>query len=285
MRYQIAHITTYRYDQPVQLLPHVVRLRPRSDGWQSLQQFAVQITPEPSGITQINDLDGNVLTHIWFDATVRTECLEVTITSNVETHIDNPFAYQLVPWALQLPFDYPISLQHQLQSYLRPGSAIDPAAQGLAQTLWCESEGDAQDFLFRLNNLIYRNCEQVIRETGQPWPPGLTWSKKSGSCRDYTVLFMEVCRASGLAARFVSGYQEGDPDMEHRHLHAWPEVYLPGAGWRGYDPTHGLAVADQHIALVASADPKYAGPIEGHVRSDNGTAQSELSYRLLIDLI
>jgi transglutaminase-like putative cysteine protease len=76
---------------------------------------------------------------------------------------------------------------------------------------------------------------------------------------------MEVCRAMGLAARFVSGYQEGDLDQDERHLHAWVEVYLPGGGWRGYDPTHGLAIADRHMALVASAVPSYASPIVGAI--------------------
>lgn len=92
---------------------------------------------------------------------------------------------------------------------------------------------------------------------------------------------METCRAVGLAARFVSGYQEGDPNAAERHLHAWAEVYLPGAGWRGYDPTHGLAVADGHIALVASALPKSAAPVTGGVR---GRARSELSYKLSIQV-
>ncbi len=283
MRYRIAHTTTYTYDRPVQLLPHVVRLRPRSDGWQSLHEFHMQVTPAPKGISHINDLDGNVITHLWFEPELRTSTLQVDITSSVETHIDNPFNYQLPPWALQLPCDYPSSLQQQLQSYLRLGQPLDPSAHSLAQILWGETDGQVQDFLSQLTNLIYSSCGQVVRESGQSWPAGLTWSKKSGSCRDYTVLFMEVCRAMGLAARFVSGYQEGDPDMQHRHLHAWPEVYLPGAGWRGYDPTHGLAVADQHIALVASADPQYAGPIEGHVRSDLGSATSTLTYDLQID--
>ncbi|MBE9032233.1 transglutaminase family protein [filamentous cyanobacterium LEGE 11480] len=283
MRYKIFHSTTYSYDRPVQLFPHIVRLRPRSDGWQTLQKFDIQITPEPITITHLNDLDGNVLTHMMFDPDSRTESLAVAITSQVETHVDNPFSYQLFPWALQLPFDYPSSLQSQLQPYLRLGQPIDPSAYELAQRLWGESGGTIQDFLFRLNNLIYRSCAQVVRESGQPWPPGLTWLKQSGSCRDYTVLFMEVCRAMGLACRFVSGYQEGDPDMTDRHLHAWPEVYLPGAGWRGYDPTHGLAVADQHIALVASVEPKYAGPIEGGVRSPDGPVQSTLSYKLQLD--
>jgi transglutaminase-like putative cysteine protease len=92
---------------------------------------------------------------------------------------------------------------------------------------------------------------------------------------------MEVCRAIGLAARFVSGYQEGDPDTTDRHLHAWAEVYLPGAGWRGYDPTHGLAVADGHIALVSSPFAQHTTPVAGTLKSGIG-AQAKMSYQLLI---
>ena len=91
---------------------------------------------------------------------------------------------------------------------------------------------------------------------------------------------MEACRAIGLAARFVSGYQEGDLDSSDRHLHAWAEVYLPGAGWRGYDPTQGRVVADRHIALVASALSRYAAPLSGAFQP--GGVQSSMTYELTI---
>ncbi|MFM7576061.1 MAG: transglutaminase-like domain-containing protein, partial [Microcystaceae cyanobacterium] len=97
------------------------------------------------------------------------------------------------------------------------------------------------------------------------WEAGITWRNKRGSCRDLTILFMEVCRTMGLAARFVSGYQEGDQATEDWELHAWAEVYLPGGGWRGYDPTHGLAVSDRHIALVASPNPQDCAPVTGEM--------------------
>jgi transglutaminase-like putative cysteine protease len=97
---------------------------------------------------------------------------------------------------------------------------------------------------------------------------------------------MEVCRAVGLAARFVSGYQEGDPEARERDLHAWAEVYLPGAGWRGYDPTHGLAVSDRHISLVAAAVPSYAAPVSGAVSAEGGKkVDSQLEAQILIKSI
>nr|WP_263858161.1 transglutaminase family protein [Waterburya agarophytonicola] len=186
--------------------------------------------------------------------------------SEVETTCSNPFEYLLEPWATVLPFDYPQSLLRQLEPYLQPyGFVSDRLALELAQDILIAVDNNTLDFLFALNQRIYQDCEYITRETGSPFPPGVTWRYKKGSCRDYTVLFMEVCRAVGIAARFVSGYQEGDRAMSERDLHAWVEVYLPGGGWRGYDPTLGLIISDRHIPLVASAIPEYAAPISGVV--------------------
>ncbi len=186
--------------------------------------------------------------------------------SKVETNCTNPFNYLLEPWVTTLPFDYPSSLLKQLEPYLRSYSFVpDGLALQLAQDIFAATQGNTLDFLFALNQNIYKDCEYIIRETGKPFPAGITWRRKQGSCRDFVVLFMEVCRAMGIAARFVSGYQEGDRDMSSRDLHAWVEVYLPGAGWRGYDPTLGLVVSDRHIPLAASAIPSYAAAVEGSV--------------------
>jgi transglutaminase-like putative cysteine protease len=167
---------------------------------------------------------------------------------------------------MKLPIDYPSSLLTQLQPYLKSyGFTTNPVAVQLAQEIADEVKGNTLSFLNTLNERIYQDCEHIVRETGEAWQAELTWNAKRGSCRDFAVLFMEVCRAMGLATRFVSGYQEGDLDQDERHLHAWVEVYLPGGGWRGYDPTHGLAIADRHIALVASPVPSYASPIVGAI--------------------
>lgn len=283
MRYQISHTTTYTYSQPVILYNHVIRLRPRSDSCQTLEMFSLAIAPTPLQTSQIVDLDGNSITKVWFNQQDVTDTLTVKVISQVATHRTNPFDYLLEPWVMKLPIDYPTSLSAQLQPYLaEPGNgAIDPVAVQLAQEIWHQVDGNPGYFLSELNQQIYDNCKYLIRDTGEPLPPGITWSKRMGSCRDFTVLFMAVCRAMGLAARFVSGYQEGDLDSNDRHLHAWAEVYLPGAGWRGFDPTHGLAVSDRHIALVATPFPRYAAPIAGSF-SQTSHAQSTMTYQLLI---
>ena len=127
-------------------------------------------------------------------------------------------------------------------------SIVLTAASSFVQHLIEKAAGNSLDFLVLLNTAIYENFTVEIRDDGPPLPPVVTMERKQGSCRDFAVLFIAACRSVGLAARFVSGYQEGDPDMVQRHLHAWAEVYIPGAGWRGYDPTHGLAVADKELA-------------------------------------
>ena len=285
MLYQITHTTTYTYSQLVKLQPHLVRLRPRSDSWQTLQMFMLSVTPEPLSQSHITDLDGNALIKLWFPQEL-TDSLEIRVQSQIMTHQTNPFNYLMEPWALKLPIDYPASLLLQLQPYLtgqnlKYASPVDPIALQLAQEIHQNVQGNTISFLNELNQRIYGSCKYMIRETGAPTLPAVTWLEKQGSCRDFTVLFVEVCRAIGLAARFVSGYQEGDLDRNDRHLHAWAEVYLPGAGWRGYDPTHGLAVSDRHIALVASAISGYAAPISGSFKQTNG-AESSMKYHLQI---
>ena len=262
MLYHICHKTFYSFSHSVLLKPHIIRLRPHSSSWQTLHEFSWQISPQPESLSEYIDLDGNHPIKVWF--TQPTESLEIQVISKIETLQPNPFIFLLEPWALALPFDYPMSLLSQLEGYLKPYSySADPIADRLAQELLCETDGETLSFLSTLNQRIYESCDYIHRETGHPWMPGITWQKKQGSCRDLCVLFMEVCRTVGLAARFVSGYQEGDPDSTDRHLHAWVEVYLPGAGWRGYDPTLGLAVSDRHIAVAASAIPQYTAPVRG----------------------
>jgi transglutaminase-like putative cysteine protease len=209
-------------------------------------------------------LDGNNLTKVWF--TKATEQLELKIITQVETYKTNPFDYLLEPWAVKLPIDYPSSLFTQLQPYLQPHSfLLDPVVLELAQEIDLEVNGNTIAFVSNSNQRLYESCNYITRENGEPWPAGVTWRRKQGSCRDLAVLFIEVCRAMGLAARFVSGYQEGDLEQDNRDLHAWAEVYLPGGGWRGYDPTHGLAVSDRHVALAASSFPRYAAAVTGKI--------------------
>ena len=264
MYYKVKHTTSYTYNQAVWIKPHLLRLRPRCNSWQTLKSFSLELEPQPVSISEFIDLDGNNLIKLWFNQP--TETLNIKVFSEVETYLDNPFIYLLENWALRLPFDYPSSLLSQLQPYLQPlGLTFDPVAVNLAREIYQETHGQTTNFLSTLNQHLFDNLQYLIRETGEPFLPGTTWNLKQGSCRDFTVLFMEVCRVMGIPARFVSGYEQGDIQLQQHHLHGWAEVYLPGAGWRGYDPTHGLVVSNRHIALASSAIAKYAAPVEGTV--------------------
>lgn len=283
MLYHLTHRTTYRYARPVSLAPHLLRLRPRGDVAQSLRSFSLTISPEPERSSENIDLDGNAAMKLWFPEEAIEE-LTIAATSQVETHRTNPFAFLLEPWAVTLPIDYPASLLAQLQPYLTGSlgvGGIDPIAAQLAQELWYKTDGNTMAFLGALNQQIAESCQYQLRETGAPLPAGITWTQKAGSCRDLSVLFMAVGRAIGLATRFVSGYYEPDPGNPS-YLHAWVEVYLPGAGWRGYDPTQGLATADRHVALVASPFAAHTIPITGELKSAVGTP-SEMQYEVGIE--
>ncbi|MBE9040014.1 transglutaminase family protein [Oscillatoriales cyanobacterium LEGE 11467] len=262
MYYHISHTTTFTYDRPVFLAPHILRLRPRSDGLQRLCNFALNVIPHPAGMACVLDLDGNAIERVWFESA--TKQLEITTTVQIETCQTNPFYSQVESWAAKLPIDYPGSLLAQLQPYLKSYTPVpDPVAIDLAQDLTRKVEGKTTAFLGKLNQHLYKICQKIERENDDPWFPGITWKAKRGSSRDLAVLFMEVCRSIGLAARFVSGYRASPSSEERSEVSAWAEVYLPGTGWRGYDPSQGLVVADNYIALSASAFTRYTTPIQG----------------------
>lgn len=263
MHYSIQHQTNYQYNQSVYLQPHLLRLRPISNSFQTVHSFQYFCSPFPVSCSEITDLDGNYLIKLQFNQA--TESLSLSVQMEVETLQTNPFNYLLESWAINLPYDYPTSLKIQLSPYLENSYQLHSDILEIIYLLLDQSNNNTSQFLFKLMGYIYENFTVIVRDIGDPFHPNVTWTKKQGSCRDLVVLCMAICRTIGLATRFVSGYQEGDPDQDHRHLHAWMDVYLPGGGWRGYDPTHGLAVVDRHIMLCASANPLYTTPIAGAV--------------------
>ncbi len=276
MKLEIEHRTHYRYDAAVQLRPHLIRLCPRSDGTQQLIDFNLAIFPQPLGQASLIDLDGNNLIQVWFEPQLTAE-LEIEAKSIIRTDRSNPFNFLLAEWAETLPIDYPQSLATQLQPYLATGG--DAIAQDLARQVLEASQGNTLVFLRILTEKIYSHCTYCQREQGAPFASGTTWLEQRGSCRDFAWLWMTVCRTVGFATRFVSGYERGDPAMAN-YLHAWAEVYLPGGGWRGWDPTHGLAVADAHVALVASPYPERTLPVEGSIAGSR--RGSSMTYQLQI---
>ncbi len=278
MLLEIRHEINYTYDRPVALDAHIFRLRPPSNCRQHIKGYNININPRPWGFYLGDDLDGNSCIKATFDK--ETSYLFIGVNLLVETLCRNPFNFLLEPWAVTLPIDYPRSFLVRLEPYLQGGLGI---VREIASEVSASVDGNVVQFLTKLNQLIHDTCEHELRPTGNPYPPELTWKYKKGACRDVAVLFMECCRAVGLPARFVSGYIVGDlntPDKE-RHLHAWAEVYLPGAGWVGFDPSQGLAVADGHVALCASADPLHTLPVSGKLKASG--VCSQMTYRILLN--
>jgi len=275
MRFRIDHTTCYTYSQPVFLEPHVVRLRPRCEASQRLERFQLEIHPAPAGLSEGLDAENNAFTLLWFDGL--RDRLEITTSAEVQTLRTNPYEGLLMDGADRLARRELRPDEMALRPYLPadvPQDSSEPSGiEALVTGLMSEVEARTLDFLYRLATRLHQTIEKVERAEPGIQAPTQTLRTGAGACRDLAVLFMTACRQVGLPARFVSGYQQGDPEEPYRELHAWAEVFLPGFGWRGYDPTLGLAVADRHVAVAAAALPENAAPVEGTFRGTDATAQ------------
>ncbi len=276
MRFKIEHRLSYTYTKEIFLEPLTVRLRPRTDVWQQLHQFKMTVKPTPQGQAEITDLEGTTATCLWFQGLTST--LSITANSEVETLKTNPYDFILInPEFLKVPFTYSTSYVDTLATYLtrqHPSSAVDEFAKSLLK----EVGQDPLLFLGKLAEEIHKNFKLELRHEGNPELPETVFREKKGACRDLSVLFMDACRSIGLASRFTSGYYFVEDEAEPPELHGWAEVFLPGGGWRGFDPSHGLAVTDRHIALASAAHPGLAAPTTGNFRGTD--AQSTLSYNI-----
>lgn len=267
MYFEGVHRTTYSYSDEVFLEPHTLRLRPRTDPRQAIHHFSVKMVPEPDGTTEGLDVHGNDVVWAWFSSTHSS--LEITTSFAVETLRNNPYDF-IVPTyeAVKLPPVYPEPDRAALFPYMNPTGEMPFE---LAREVASSVDGEFVLFLRELASRIHATCKTIVRPEGDPLPAVVTLAAREGSCRDLAVLFVEACRAVGVAARFVSGYTADEPSGL-RELHAWGAAYVPGAGWRGYDPTLGLAVTDAHITLAAAASPAGAAPVDGRFRGSPVTS-------------
>lgn len=291
MKFTIRHSARYAYSGPVFVEPHMLRLRPISSSSQRLDSYQVQVTPKPQQLTQALDQNDNEAIFACF-AGLTTQ-LDIETVSEVSTLVTNPFDYVLDPGAESLDTLYGDDLRKQLAAYLAPVSDTEAVGDGesepvpgqsgpalLAHDIARKAKHQTLNFLNLLNADLSGRFDLVVREHGAALPPTETLERSEAACRDIAVLFIAICRRVGIAARFVSGYNIPDDDASEHYMHAWPEVYLPGAGWRGYDPTIGLAVADQHVAVAKAADPKDAAPITGSVRGNEVAAELSTIVRI-----
>ncbi|WP_321475062.1 transglutaminase family protein [uncultured Paludibaculum sp.] len=279
MQISVTHSTIYRYQYPVILQPHTFRLRPRTNSTQRLLEFDMQISPQPAGQTECLDQDGNLALNAWFDTS--TTALTVLCRFRVAMLRDNPFDFALSEASLNLPLRYPDPLSTALASYRMQADVSDLVAQ-YAKVLAAGAQWNSLTFLTTLNQQLFLTCRHVTRPDGAPWNSDQTLSAREGSCRDLAVLFCDLCRVMGFAARFISGYECAAAGGDDSYMHAWAEVYLPSAGWRGYDPSRGLVVSNAHVAVAAGFDHNLAAPIAG-LFSGGIASQMEASIQMQVD--
>lgn len=269
----LNHLTHYRYDRLITLSPQLVRLRPAPHCRTRILAYSLRVEPPGHFINWQQDPQANYLARLTFPE--KTRELRLTVDLVAEMAVLNPFDFFLEPYARQFPFAYEQSEQRELAPYL----ARLPATRlfsGYLESILRRNKS-VVDFLVDLNLRLSRDVRYLIRMQPGVQTPEETLDKASGSCRDSSWLLVQLLRHLGLAARFVSGYLiqltpdvksldgPSGPASDFTDLHAWCEVYLPGAGWIGMDPTSGLLAGEGHIPLACTPEPSSAAPVTGLV--------------------
>jgi transglutaminase-like putative cysteine protease len=284
---RLSHVTRYEYSRPVSFAPHALYLRPRETTRQRLHEFQLSVSPSPRRIAT-SDAEDNALDWAWFSPDVTATSLEFRSEFMAETLDTNPFDFFLKPSALNFPFSYDVPELHALGPCLAlpPGSDREQLRSWLGEQLPAPPAATIE-FLTALNTAVRQYLSYTRRDEPGIQTPAVTLALRSGSCRDYAVLLIALCRTLGLAARFVSGYLYEPPVpgaglMSSPTMHAWAEVYMPGAGWRGLDPTRAIFCDDAFIAVAHASQAESVNPIQGGFFSAI-PATSSLHTHLTID--
>jgi len=269
----LNHVTHYRYDRPVSLGPQIIRLRPCAHARTRILSYSMRVIPGEHFINWQQDPQANYLARMVFPEKTTEFRIEVDFVAEMAVH--NPFDFFLEPHAEVFPFSYPEEQAHELQPYracLRPTPNVSKYLKTISH-----EQVRTIDFLVGLNQRLQQDIRYTIRMEPGVQTPEETLTKRSGSCRDSAWLLVQLLRHLGLATRFVSGYLiqlapdvksldgPSGPEIDFTDLHAWCEVYLPGAGWIGLDPTSGLMAGEGHIPVACSPDPGSAAPVSGAV--------------------
>ena len=269
----LNHVTRYRYDRPVTLSPQIVRLRPAPHCRSRILAYSLRVEPAAHFVNWQQDPTSNYLARLTFPDKTRELRIEVDLVA--EMAVLNPFDFFLEPHAREFPFEYAAEGQRELAPYRATLPATGAFGDYLASVP--RRAASVVDFLVELNVRLSRDVRYLIRMEPGVQTPRETLERGSGSCRDSGWLLVQLLRHLGLAARFVSGYLiqlatdvksldgPSGPAADFTDLHAWCEVYLPGAGWIGLDPTSGLLAGEGHIPLACTPEPSSAAPVSGQV--------------------
>ena len=269
----LNHVSHYRYDRPVSLGAQLVRLRPAPHCRTRILSYSMRVEPAQHFVNWQQDPQANYLARLVFPERTREFRVEVDLIA--EMAVLNPFDFFLEPYAEAIPFQYEATERSELAPYLLPLEVTPLFVEYLARVPRTRTR--TIDFLVALNQRLAGDIRYLIRMEPGVQSPEQTLARAAGSCRDSSWLLVQLLRHLGLAARFVSGYLiqlksdlkalDGPSGTEHdfTDLHAWCEVYLPGAGWIGLDPTSGLLAGEGHIPLACTPEPSSAAPISGAV--------------------
>ncbi len=285
----LNHLTHYRYDRRVGLGPQIVRLRPAPHCRTRILSYSLRVEPAKHFVNWQQDAQSNHLARLVFPE--KTSELRIEVDLVAEMAVFNPFDFFLEPHAEKFPFQYAASEQAGLAPYLVKLPATPAFADYLASI--SRQPTHTIDFLVEINARLARDVRYLIRMEPGVQTPQETLANGSGSCRDSGWLLVQLLRHLGLAARFVSGYLiqltadvksldgPSGPSADFTDLHAWCEVYLPGAGWIGLDPTSGLLAGEGHIPLACTAEPGAAAPVTGAVED----CKAELVHTMKVERV
>jgi len=260
-RKRITHLTAYHYNQPVRFGPHRAMMRPREGHDLNIVAARVEIAPAAE-VRWLRDVEGNSVAVLTFAEPAAT--LRLLAEVDVELRDDAPLDCAVDPAARTYPFQYPPDEQLELVPYRLPSYPYEgPALAGWLRGVYAPGEViDTLDLLRRLNSHIFRSLRYQAHDNPGVRLPTETLRLGGGSCRDYAVLMMEAARYWGFAARFVSGYIQM-AEGQHGATHAWTEVYVPGAGWLGFDPTNDKPAGDEHTPVAVARAQEKAMPLSG----------------------